>query len=140
MLVRETGEGKFQQDILGGPHRLLADEPVAVGGLDTGPGPYDFLLAALGACTSMTVRLYAEHKKLPLERVSVRLTHDKIHAEDCEECETKEGKIDRIDRAITLDGPLDAEQRKRLLEIADKCPVHRTLNSEINIRTVERPA
>ena len=123
-----------------GPHRLLADEPVKVGGLDSGPGPYDFLLAGLGACTSMTLRLYADFKKIPLERVSVRLSHDKIHAKDCADCETKDGTIDRIERAITLEGALDAEQRKRLMEIADKCPVHQTLKSEIDIRTVERPA
>jgi uncharacterized OsmC-like protein/pimeloyl-ACP methyl ester carboxylesterase len=138
--VRETRAGKFQQEIMSGPHRFLADEPVAVGGLDSGPGPYDLLLAGLGACTSMTVRLYAERKALPLERVTVRLTHNKIHATDCENCETKEGMIDRIDRTITFEGKLDAETRRRLLEIADKCPVHRTLKSEINIRTVERPA
>ena len=138
--VRETRAGKFQQEIMSGPHRFLADEPVAVGGLDSGPGPYDLLLAGLGACTSMTVRLYAERKALPLERVTVRLTHNKIHATDCENCETKEGMIDRIDRTITFEGKLDAETRQRLLEIADKCPVHRTLTSEINIRTVERPA
>jgi putative redox protein len=140
VLVRETGDGKFQQEILSGPHRFLADEPVEVGGQDSGPGPYDLLLAGLGACTSMTLRLYADGKKLPLERVSVRLTHNKIHAEDCLNCETKEGMVDRIDRSITFEGALDAEQRKRLLEIADKCPVHRTLKSEIEIRTFERQA
>ena len=138
VLVRETGDGKFQQEILSGPHRFLADEPVKAGGLDSGPGPYDLLLAGLGACTSMTLRLYADGKKLPLKRVSVRLTHNKIHAEDCLNCETKEGMVDRIDRSITFEGTLDAEQRKRLLEIADKCPVHRTLKSEIEIRTFER--
>jgi putative redox protein len=140
VLVRETGQGKLQQEIVSGTHRLIADEPVSFGGLDSGPGPYDLLLAALGACTSMTVRLYAEHKNLPLERVSVRLSHSKIHAVDCEKCETKEGMLDRIERSITFEGPLDAEQRKRLLEIADKCPVHRTLTSEIDIRTMEQPA
>jgi putative redox protein len=140
VLVRETGGGKFQQEVLSGPHRFLADEPVKVGGLDAGPGPYDLLLAGLGACTAMTLRLYAEQKKLPLTRVSVRLSHNKIHAEDCASCETKEGMLDRIDRAITLEGNLDETQRKRLMEIADKCPVHRTLTSEIDIRTVERPA
>ena len=139
VLVRETGNGKFQQEILSGPHRFLADEPVKVGGQDSGPGPYDLLLAGLGACTSMTMRLYAENKKLPLDRVSVRLTHNKIHAEDCLSCETKVGMLDRIDRNITLEGALSAEERKRLMEIADKCPVHRTLKSEIDIRTFERP-
>jgi uncharacterized OsmC-like protein len=136
--VTETGHGRFQQSVAVGPHRFLADEPVKVGGLDTGPGPYDLLLAGLGACTAMTLRLYAERKSLPLERVSVTLTHGKIHATDCETCETKEGMIDRIDRAITIEGDLDVEQRKRLMEIADKCPVHRTLTSEIDIRTVEQ--
>jgi uncharacterized OsmC-like protein/pimeloyl-ACP methyl ester carboxylesterase len=139
VLVRETGDGKFQQEITSGPHRFLADEPVKVGGLDSGPGPYDLILAGLGACTSMTLRLYAEHKNLPLDRVTVRLTHNKIYAEDCLNCEIKEGMIDRIDRNITIEGPLDAEQRKRLMEIADKCPVHRTLESEIEVRTFERP-
>ena len=137
--VRETGQGQFQQEIVVGRHRFLADEPVKAGGTDTGPGPYDLLLAALGACTSMTVRLYADHKQLPLLRTRVRLRHEKIHAVDCAECETKEGKIDRIDRHIAFEGDLDAAQRARLLEIADKCPVHRTLKSEVDIRTVEEP-
>jgi uncharacterized OsmC-like protein/alpha-beta hydrolase superfamily lysophospholipase len=137
VVVRETRRGKFQQEVIVGAHRFLADEPVAVGGMDSGPGPYDLLLAGLGACTSMTLRLYAERKQLPLKQTTVRLRHDKIHAADCAECETKEGMIDRIERAITLDGDLDAEQRARLMEIADKCPVHRTLESEIDIRTVE---
>ncbi len=117
---------------------LIADEPVSAGGLDSGPNPYDLVLAGLGACTSMTLRLYADHKGLPLERVSVQLKHSRIHAQDCENCETKEGRVDRIDRVLTLTGNLDAEQRQRLLEIADKCPVHRTLTSEIDIRTVEQ--
>lgn len=135
VIVAETGDGKLQQAITAGRHRLTADEPVAMGGRDSGPGPYDLLLAALGACTSMTLRLYAERKKLPLERISVRLKHQKIHAEDCAECETREGMLDRIERTITLTGELDAASRARLLEIADKCPVHRTLTSEIDIRT-----
>jgi uncharacterized OsmC-like protein/pimeloyl-ACP methyl ester carboxylesterase len=138
VLVRETGAGRFQQEVVTGVHRLIADEPVDVGGLGSGPNPYDLVLAGLGACTTMTLRLYAERKALPLERVTVRLSHSKIHAADCESCETREGMIDRIDRAITLSGNLDEDQRKRLLEIADKCPVHRTLTSEIDIRTVER--
>jgi uncharacterized OsmC-like protein/pimeloyl-ACP methyl ester carboxylesterase len=140
VLVRETGGGKFQQEIVSGPHRLLADEPLSVGGLNSGLSPYNLLLAALGACTAMTLRLYADHKKLPLERVSVRLTHNKIHATDCEDCETKEGMLDRIDRNITLEGALDADQRKRLIEIADKCPVHRTLESEIDTRIFDHTA
>jgi putative redox protein len=135
--VHETRRGKFQQEIVGGKHRLLADEPVKDGGLDSGLGPYDLLLAALGACTSMTVRLYADLKQIPLTRTQVRLHHEKIYATDCAECETKEGRIDRIDRAIAFEGNLTAQQRKQLLEIADKCPVHRTLKSEVDIRTVE---
>ncbi len=141
VLVRETHGGKFQQEILTGPHHLLADEPVKLGGLDSGPGPYDFLLAGLGACTSMTIRLYADFKKIPLANVSVRLNHEKkIHSKDCEDCENKVTKVDHIERAITLEGPLDAEQRKKLMEIADKCPVHQTLEAKIDIHTVERPA
>jgi len=137
VLVSETGNGKFEQSVVVGRHRYLADEPLSVGGKGSGPSPYEYLLAGLGACTAMTIRLYAEHKKLPLKRVSVHLTHDKIHAVDCETCETKDGKIDRIEREITLEGELSAEQRARLLEIADKCPVHRTLHSEIDVRTRE---
>jgi uncharacterized OsmC-like protein/pimeloyl-ACP methyl ester carboxylesterase len=138
VVVRETRDSKFQQTILTGPHRLLADEPVSAGGEDSGPGPYDFLLASLGACTSMTMRLYADRKSLPLERVTVTLQHQKIHAEDCAECETRTGMLDQIDRVIAMEGALDAEQRQKLMEIADKCPVHRTLTSEIRI--VTRPA
>jgi putative redox protein len=135
VVVRETRNGKFQQIVTVGPHRLAADEPVAAGGEDSGPGPYDLLLAGLGACTSMTMRLYAERKSLPLERVTVTLKHSRIHAEDCVECETKAGMLDQIDRAIAMEGALDDEQRLRLMEIADKCPVHRTLTSEIRIVT-----
>jgi len=135
VVVRETGASKLQQEILVGKHRVIADEPLSAGGLDTGPGPYDFLLAGLGACTSMTMRLYAERKSIPLERTTVTLKHSRIYAKDCETCETQEGMISRIDRTITMDGNLDAEQRKKLLEIADKCPVHRTLTSEIDIVT-----
>ncbi len=141
VLVRETGEGDFQQQVIVGPHRMLADEPAAVGGMDSGPTPYGYLLAGLGACTSMTIRMYANRKKWPLDGVSVTLVHKKVHADDCADCETHEGHIDRIDREIELVGPLDAEQRARLLEIADRCPVHRTLNSEIWIRTsLTKPA
>lgn len=140
VVVRETGHGKFQQEIISGRHHLIADEPQDAGGLGSGPGPYDLLLASLGACTSMTLRLYADRKQLPLKRVSVRLRHSRIYASDCAECETKAGMLDRIERVITLEGDLSAEDRKRLLEIADKCPVHRTLTSEIDIRTVEQQA
>lgn len=135
VVVSETGEGKFQQRVEVGPHHFLADEPVRAGGLDTGPSPYELLIAGLGACTAMTLRLYAGQKSLPLTGVSVTLRHSKIHAADCATCETKEGRLDRIDRTIALDGPLDDAQRARLLAIADKCPVHRTLTSEIEIRT-----
>jgi putative redox protein len=135
VVVRETRNSKLQQLVSVGPHRLLADEPVAAGGEDTGPGPYDFLLAGLGACTSMTMRLYADRKALPLERVTVTLKHSKIYAEDCAECETKVGMLDRIERVIAMEGALDTEQRRKLMEIADKCPVHRTLTSEIHIVT-----
>jgi uncharacterized OsmC-like protein/pimeloyl-ACP methyl ester carboxylesterase len=135
VVVRETRNSKFQQTVSIGPHSLLADEPVAAGGEDSGPGPYDFLLAGLGACTSMTMRLYADRKSLPLERVTVTLKHSKIHAEDCAECETKAGMLDQIERMIAMEGALDAAQRGKLLEIADKCPVHRTLTSEIRIVT-----
>jgi len=135
VVVRETRNSKLQQTVMVGPHRLVADEPIKAGGEDTGPGPYDFLLTALGACTSMTMRLYADRKALPLDRVTVTLKHSKIYAKDCEECETREGMLDQIDRVIGMEGALDADQRKRLMEIADKCPVHRTLTSEIRILT-----
>ena len=133
VLVRETREGKFTNQVFAGSHVIRADEPVAAGGLDTGLSPYDLLCASLGACTAMTLRLYADLKSIPLDRISVELKHDKIHAADCAECETREGRIDRIERDITLEGALDAQQRQRLLEIADKCPVHRTLHSEVVI-------
>ena len=130
------GDGNgFAQQIVAGPHRLRGDEPKSAGGSDTGPSPYDFLLAALGSCTSMTVGMYARKKNWPLERVTVWLRHSKIYAADCSECETREGMLDRIERDVRFEGPLSAEQHSRLLEIANKCPVHRTLTSEINIRT-----
>jgi len=135
IVVRETRAGKFQNTVSIGPHHLSADEPASAGGEDSGPGPYDFLLAGLGACKSMTMRLYADRKSFPLERATVTLNHNKIYARDCEECETREGMLDQIEVAIGLEGPLDADQRKRILEIADKCPVHRTLTSEIRIVT-----
>ena len=135
VVVQETRKSKFNQIITVGPHHLVADEPVAAGGEDAGPGPYDFLLAGLGACTSMTMRLYADRKSLPLDRVTVTLKHSKIYAKDCAECETQDGMLDQIERDIAIDGALDAEQRKKLMEIADKCPVHRTLTSEIRIAT-----
>ncbi|HLZ66095.1 MAG TPA: alpha/beta fold hydrolase [Aliidongia sp.] len=137
VVVEETGQGALEQIVTAGNHRYLADEPVAVGGGDTGPGPYDFLLSALGACTSMTLRLYARRKQLPLERVRVTLRHRRVHAEDCVGCEAQDMRLEVIDREITLTGDLDAATRARLMEIADKCPVHRTLTGKLEIRTVE---
>jgi putative redox protein len=125
----------FAQEITVGSHRLSSDEPVQAGGTDSGPSPYDLLLSALGSCTSMTLGMYARRKSWPLESVTVRLRNSRIHAVDCAECETKEGMLDRIELDIELAGTLSAEQRSKLLEIANKCPVHRTLVSEINIRT-----
>jgi uncharacterized OsmC-like protein len=124
----------FLQEVVSRAQHLSADEPASVGGTDAGPGPYDYLLVGLGACTSMTVGLYARRTKLPLENITVSLRHSRIHAKDCAECETKEGMLDRIDVEIELTGPLTPEQRSKLMEIAAKCPVHRTLKSEINIR------
>jgi putative redox protein len=133
--VVEAGHGPFAEDIFTGRHRLRADEPESAGGMDTGPSPYDLLAAALGACTAMTIRVYATQKNIPLEHVAVHLAHDRVHATDCAECETRIGRIDRIERVITLGGDLDAVQRAKLLEIANKCPVHRTLQSEVSIPT-----
>ncbi len=127
--------GGLRQDIEAGRHHLVSDEPVGLGGMDDGPTPYDLLTAALGSCTAMTLQIYAQRKGWPLEAIEVRLSHAKIHARDCADCETKEGRIDRIEREIVLQGALDAAQRARLLEIADRCPVHRTLTSEIEIST-----
>jgi len=136
VIVRGSAAG-FAQEIHVGSHRLHADEPVSAGGTDTGPTPYDLLLAALGACTSMTVAMYARRKAWPLEQVTVHLRHSKIHAADCAECETKERMLDRIERDIHFAGALTEEQRSKLIEIANKCPVHRTLTSEIDIETRE---
>jgi putative redox protein len=124
----------FKQEITAGKHRLVADEPVSAGGGDAGPDPYDYLLASLGVCTSMTIGFYARRHQLPLENITVSLSHSRIYAMDCEECETKEGMLDRIDVEVELTGPLTAEQHAKLMEIAAKCPVHRTITSEINIR------
>jgi uncharacterized OsmC-like protein/pimeloyl-ACP methyl ester carboxylesterase len=137
VVIEETGRSLFEQTVTAGHHRFLADEPVDVGGTDAGPGPYDLLLAGLGACTSMTLRLYANRKKLPLERVRVSLRHSRVHAEDCSDCEESDRKLEVIDREITLTGALDDAQRARLMEIADKCPVHRTLTSQVSIRTTQ---
>jgi len=126
--VEENGQGRYQQAIQAGAHRLLADEPVDMGGGDAGPAPYDFLLAALGACTSITLRMYAERKALPLTRISVTLHHEKVEIDG--------QLVDRIERRITLEGDLSEELRARMLEIAGKCPVHRTLSSQIQISSV----
>jgi len=135
VVTRTTADEGFRTDINAAGHALVADEPLAVGGDDLGPSPYDLLTAALGACTSMTLQLYARHKGWPLEAATVRLVHSKIHASDCADCETREGQIDRIEREIELTGPLTDAQRAKLLEIADKCPVHRTLEGEIDVET-----
>lgn len=124
--VTENGQGRYQQTVRTGRHTLIADEPVSVGGEDAGPAPFDYLLAALGACTSMTLRMYAEIKQLPLTSISVELKHEKVEVDG-------KAKQDRIERIITLTGELSREQRSRLLEIANKCPVHRTLQSDILI-------
>jgi putative redox protein len=123
------------QDVQAGQHHLLADEPESVGGGASGPTPYDYLLAGLGACTSMTLRMYADRKGWPLEGVSVVLEHAKIHARDCAECESESGRVDLIERSLDIQGDLDSAQRQRLMEIADRCPVHRTLTSETIIRS-----
>ena len=134
VLARTEGSG-FRTDIQAGPHHLVADEPASVGGTNLGPSPYGLLSAALASCTTMTLKMYAGLKKLDLKSVSVSVTHDKIHAEDCEDCESGRGKIDEFRRVVMLEGDLTEDQRARMLEIADKCPVHRTLHSEVKIRT-----
>jgi putative redox protein len=134
VLVAGTGTG-FEQVLLDGRHMLHADEPASVGGADAGPNPYELLLMALGACTSMTIEMYARRKVWPLERALVRLSHAKAYAEDCIDCEKAGAKLDRITRTIELVGPLDAAQRARLLQIAELCPVHKTLTGKIEIRT-----
>ncbi|WP_240694636.1 haloacid dehalogenase type II [Cryobacterium sp. SO1] len=139
VVVTESGTGGYAQQITVGPHRLTADEPRPIG-TDTGPSPYDLVLAGLGACTSMTVRMYAERKKWPLEKVTVTLRHHRVHAKDCADCETVVGQIDHIERVLRFEGDLDEEQRRRLAEIADKCPVHRTLHSEIVVHTTVQDA
>ena len=140
--VTGTGAGKFQQEVVSGGHRLLADEPESYGGFDSGPSPYDFLSIALGTCTSMTMQLYAAHKELPLDRVKVHIRHRKIHAEDCEDCgEGREGRIDRFERELEIEGDLDQAQRQRLTEIADRCPVHKTLEkSAVIVTRLKEPA
>jgi putative redox protein len=133
--VIRSGEGLLQEiDV--GPHHFRSDEPVEMGGAGLAPTPYELISAALGACTAMTLRMYARTKGWPLTGVTVTVRHDKIHARDCAECEVREGRIDRMERAIALEGPLDEAQRQRLLQMADRCPVHRTLESKVHIVTV----
>lgn len=133
--VAARGEGKFAQQVTIGNHTLIVDEPRSVGGDDAGPSPYDLILAALGSCTSITLSLYAKLKKIPLEKVNVKLTHSKIHAQDCAECDKKTVKIDHIDRKIEVEGNLTNEQLQALLAVANKCPVHQTLTSKIEVET-----
>ena len=140
--MNKTGEvvvrgaaGGFAQEITAGSHHLRADEPLSSGGTETGPTPYDLLLAALGSCTSMTIALYARRKQWPLNSVTIRLRHSRVHAEDCAACETHDAKLTVIDREIELDGPLDESERARLLAIANRCPVHLTLGSRIDVNT-----
>ena len=134
VIVRGAATG-FAQEIIAGPHRFVSDEPISAGGTDTGPTPYDLLLAAFGSCTSMTIELYARRKQWSLHAVTVRLRHSRVHAEDCADCETRPAKLTLIERDIELEGVLDEEQRARLLAIANRCPVHLTLSSQIEIRT-----
>jgi len=134
VIVRGAADG-FAQEVVAGSHHFRTDEPAAVGGTDSGPTPYDLLLAALGSCTSMTVAMYARRKRWPLERVTVQLRHSRVHAEDCAACETQDAKLTVIERDIQLDGTLDEGQRTRLLAIAYRCPVHLTLTSKMEIRT-----
>ena len=135
LVIVRGAAGGFVQEITAGAHRLRSDEPTSVGGTDTGATPYDLLLAALGSCTSMTIAMYARRKKWPLERVTVRLRHSRIHAEDCAACETQNAQLTVIDREIALEGSLDEDQRARLLAIANRCPVHLTLSARMDIRT-----
>src|SRR5678815_5461763 len=134
VIVRGAGDG-FAQEIAAGPHRLRSDEPTSADGTDTGATPYDLLLAALGSCTSMTMAMYARRKQWPLERVTVRLRHSRVHSDDSEACETHDAKLTVIERDIEIDGTLDDQQRARLLAIANRCPVHLTLTSRIDVRT-----
>jgi len=139
-VVARIGETGFRTEIMANGISLVADEPVSVGGTNMGPTPYDYLVAGLGACTAMTLRMYADHKQWPLKEVVVSLSHKKIHARDCQACETDQVMVDRIERDVEVKGPLDASQSKRLMEIADRCPVHRTLESKVEIKTSLKPS
>ena len=134
VIVRGAATG-FAQEITAGPHQFISDEPTSAGGTDSGPTPYDLLLAGIGSCTSMTIAMYARRKQWALERVTVRLRHSRVHAEDCAACETRTAKLTLIERDIELEGVLDEKQRARLLAIADRCPVHQTLTSQMHIKT-----
>lgn len=134
-VVARTLASGFRTEVVAGEHRLIADEPASVGGTNQGPSPYELLSAALATCTTMTLKMYAGFKKIDLESVTVRVSHDRIHAEDCADCETADGKIDEFRRELSLEGSLDDAQRQRMLEIADRCPVHKTLHGEIKVRT-----
>ncbi len=137
VVVTDSGAGLYGQVISAGGHQLTADEPADAGGADSGPNPYDLLLGALGACTAITVRMYADRKGWPLRHVTVRLRHQRIHAQDCADCETRIGQLEHIERELEFDGELTGEQRGRLLKIAEHCPVHRMLNSDVHITTSE---
>ncbi|NRD88859.1 hypothetical protein C8024_04390 [Sphingopyxis sp. BSNA05] len=133
----ETASGKFQQTVRVGQHEFFADEPISFGGTDSGPSPYDLLLAALGSCTSMTMKMYADRKGIALKAVHILLEHSREHVVDCSSCNNDDNRIDVIDRSIILQGDLSEEDRRKLLEIAEKCPVHRTLENRIDIHTTE---
>ena len=139
VVVVETAGGKFAQNVSTKSHRFLADEPKDFGGNNAGPNPYELLLASLGTCTSMTIRMYADRKGIPLTSVRVELEHGKEHAQDCKDCNGDGSQIDVIDRSIALRGELTDQQRLKLMEIADKCPVHRTLENRIEVRTTAMP-
>jgi putative redox protein len=138
-VVVHGGPSGLRQDIQAGAQAWVADEPPAVGGTGLGPTPYDLLLGALGACTSMTLRLYADRRKWPLQGVTVRLSHSRIHRDDCLNCEKKDASIERVERTLELQGPLSEEQRARLLEIAERCPVHQTLKGNLEVHTQLAP-
>lgn len=134
-VIARTGIDSFTTEMLVAGHKLVADEPVEAGGSDLGPSPYDLLAAALASCTTMTLKMYATRKELAMRSVTVTVTHEKVHAKDCADCESPSGRIDEFQRVLTIEGDLDDAQRQRLLEIADRCPVHRTLHAEIKVRT-----
>jgi len=140
VVVRSTGATGLTQNVDIRGHQLIVDEPAEAGGQDAGPNPYELLLSALGACTAITVRMYAERKGWPLAAIEVRLNHERIHAEDCADCETRDGFLDQITKDISLHGALDADQRQRLLEISERCPVQRTLQREVHINSRLTPS